>query len=236
MLNLMKKLLRDENGVILSAEIVIVGSILVIGTITGLTCLQQSVNSELKDVASAIGSLDQSYSFTSHFKPGHNGHCCAYTAGSSFLNCETKTDASQSQIIGCCNVMAVPQTSGCCGNSQPCGGCSEGGSAAGCGGCGAVGGCGAAGGCGAVGGCGSGHVSDATARCLNTGDSGVKATEWLIPVGPSCPVPPVPYGSLVPQADAQFTPAGHVAPSETCCESDRQTYSSGDLIIPDHVW
>ncbi len=222
MLNLMKKLLQDENGVILSAEIVIVGSILVIGTITGLTCLQQSVNSELK--ASAIGSLDQSYSFTSHFKPGHNGHCCAYTAGSSFLNCETKTEASQSQIIGCCNVMAVSQGSGCCGTAQPCGGCSEGGSANGCASC------------GAVGGCSTGHVSGATARCLNTGDSGVKATERLIPYGPSCPVPPVPSGSLVPQADSQFAPAGQIVPSDTCCESNRQTYSSGDLIIPDHVW
>ncbi len=119
MLKLLKKLHEDEHGVILSAEIVIVGSILVIGLITGLTCLQHSVNGELKDVAAAIGSLDQSYSFSGQVKPGWNGRCCAFTAGSSFANCESKCETEQSQITGCCNVVAVASVASCCGT---CGG------------------------------------------------------------------------------------------------------------------
>ena len=92
MLNLLKALRQDENGVILSTEIVIIGSLLVIGMITGLTCLQKSVNGELQDVANAIGSLDQTYSFSGHRKSGFGGQCCAYTAGSAFNNCERNDD------------------------------------------------------------------------------------------------------------------------------------------------
>ena len=55
MMNLLKALRQDEYGVILSTEIVIIGSLLVIGLITGLTCLQKSVNGELQDLAGAIG-------------------------------------------------------------------------------------------------------------------------------------------------------------------------------------
>ena len=106
MLNLLKALRQDEYGVILSTEIVIIGSILVIGLITGLTCLQKSVNEELKDVAGAIGALDQSYSFSGHQKPGLVGRCCAWTAGSSYLNCENGATSQRTDIIGCCNQAA----------------------------------------------------------------------------------------------------------------------------------
>ena len=54
MLNLLKQLRQDEDGVILSAEIVIVGSLLVVGLITGVSCLQRSVDGELRDLGNAI--------------------------------------------------------------------------------------------------------------------------------------------------------------------------------------
>ena len=103
MLNLLKALRQDEYGVILSAEIVIVGTVLVIGVMTGMVCLQKSVNSELGDLAKAIDSIDQSYSFSGHQKAGWlngNGGCCAYTAGSSFRNNECNANVCQSDIIG----------------------------------------------------------------------------------------------------------------------------------------
>ena len=77
-MNLFAQLWRDEAGVLLSAEAVVVGTIAVVGLTTGLTVVAKSVNQELQDVAFAIRSLDQSYSI-----PAIEG-CGARTAGSSF--------------------------------------------------------------------------------------------------------------------------------------------------------
>ncbi len=77
-MNLFAKLWRDEAGVLLSAEAVVVGTVAVVGLTTGLTVVAKSVNEELQDVAFAIRSLDQSYSI-----PAIEG-CGARTAGSSF--------------------------------------------------------------------------------------------------------------------------------------------------------
>lgn len=77
-MNLLAKLWRDEAGVLLSAEAVVVGTVAVVGLTTGLTVVAKSVNEELQDMAFAIRSLDQSYSI-----PAIEG-CGARTAGSSF--------------------------------------------------------------------------------------------------------------------------------------------------------
>lgn len=61
---LSRSLWKDESGAILSAELVIVLTIVVLGMITGLSCLQQSVVSELQDVGRAIRALNQSYAIT----------------------------------------------------------------------------------------------------------------------------------------------------------------------------
>ncbi len=135
MLNLLKALRQDEHGVILSAEIVIVGTVLVIGVMTGMVCLQKSVNSELGDLAKAIDNIDQSYSFSGHRKAGWlngNGGCCAFTAGSSFQNNECNANLCQSDIIGFeGRQMLHSECAGVCGS---CGGqCGAGGSCSSCG-------------------------------------------------------------------------------------------------------
>jgi hypothetical protein len=58
MRQLLKKLFADECGMIISSEIVIVGTILVLGSIVGLASLSHAVNNELNDVAQAC---DKSY-------------------------------------------------------------------------------------------------------------------------------------------------------------------------------
>jgi len=58
MRELLKKLIQDESGIIVSSEIVLVGTILVIGCIVGLTSVSYAVNNELNDVAQAC---DHSY-------------------------------------------------------------------------------------------------------------------------------------------------------------------------------
>ena len=53
MRQLLKKLIQDQNGMIISSEIVLVGTILVLGSIVGLASLSHAVTYELNDVAQA---------------------------------------------------------------------------------------------------------------------------------------------------------------------------------------
>jgi len=75
---LARQLLHDEAGFIVSAELVLVSTIVVIGMVVGLSEVANGVNQELEDVGSAFGSLNQSYCF--HGFSGHKG----WEAGSSF--------------------------------------------------------------------------------------------------------------------------------------------------------
>jgi hypothetical protein len=66
MLNCIKRLWSDEDGMILSSEVVLVGTILVIGSIAGLSSLQYAVTHELNDTARAYDSYnvsDDDYSY-----------------------------------------------------------------------------------------------------------------------------------------------------------------------------
>ncbi len=81
-------LATDENGFIVSAEIVLVGTILVLGVIVGLTELSYGVNQELEDLGSAIGSINQSYCYS--LASGEKGH----VAGSVFTDYQDECDNS----------------------------------------------------------------------------------------------------------------------------------------------
>ena len=63
-MNILNALKNDENGFVISAELVLVGTILVLGMIVGLTELSYNVNQELEDLGSAIGGINQTYYFT----------------------------------------------------------------------------------------------------------------------------------------------------------------------------
>ena len=79
----MKALLNDEAGFIVSAELVLIATIVVIGLVVGLSEVQHSLVSELNDVADAIGSLNQSYAFSGFAAVKGNG-CGSGSAGSAF--------------------------------------------------------------------------------------------------------------------------------------------------------
>jgi hypothetical protein len=63
-MNLITALKNDENGFVVSAELVLVGTICVLGMIVGLTELSYGVNEELEDLGSAVGNINQTYYFT----------------------------------------------------------------------------------------------------------------------------------------------------------------------------
>lgn len=63
-MNMLTALRNDEAGFVVSAELVLVGTILVLGMIVGLTELSFNVNQELEDLGSAVGGINQTYYYT----------------------------------------------------------------------------------------------------------------------------------------------------------------------------
>lgn len=62
-MNVLRRLWKEQDGAIISSELVLVGTMLVIGMVTGISAVQTAVVTELADMASAIGSINQSYSY-----------------------------------------------------------------------------------------------------------------------------------------------------------------------------
>ena len=77
-MNLVRRFWSDEDGVILSMETVLLGTIGVLGLTTGLSFLASAVNAELEDLGSAIRGVDQSFAV----EGGQN--CAGSKAGSSY--------------------------------------------------------------------------------------------------------------------------------------------------------
>ncbi|MBD3672503.1 MAG: hypothetical protein HUJ26_03155 [Planctomycetaceae bacterium] len=80
MKNILSRFWRDEAGFVISSELVLVATILVIGMISGLTAVRDGVVQELGDVGQAVGSVDQDYTYW-----GITGHSAA-TAGSTYID------------------------------------------------------------------------------------------------------------------------------------------------------
>ena len=99
--HMLKNFLNDENGFIISAELALVLTIAVIGIVVGLSHVAMAINQELSDVASAIGSLDQSFNFTGYTCCKKNGVATAASAGSWFNDTSDDCDCSTScDLIG----------------------------------------------------------------------------------------------------------------------------------------
>ncbi len=69
---------KDEAGFVVSAELVLVSTIVVLSLVVGLSEVANGVNEELEDVGSAVGSINQTLRYS-----GFSGHKGAI-AGSSF--------------------------------------------------------------------------------------------------------------------------------------------------------
>ena len=111
MQQLVKQLWRDEAGFVVSTELVLIATIVVIGMVTGLTTVRDAVVTELADVAGAVAEIDQSYSWgaiTAH---------CASTAGSEFVDlpdfCDAAVEGEQGNAgTGQCVAICLPPTGG----------------------------------------------------------------------------------------------------------------------------
>lgn len=91
---LLRRLYNDEAGFIVSAELVLISTILVIGMIVGLSEVSHGIVQELEDCGSAIGSLNQSFHFAgaSGHKGCMNGSCFKdhsdFCDGQNDINCD----------------------------------------------------------------------------------------------------------------------------------------------------
>jgi hypothetical protein len=78
MTNIINTLIHDEAGFIVSAELVLVATIAVLGMVVGLSEIALNVNNELEDVGSAFGAINQTYCVKG--VKGHQG----YSSGTEF--------------------------------------------------------------------------------------------------------------------------------------------------------
>jgi Flp pilus assembly pilin Flp len=95
---MLRQLLRDENGFIVSAELVMVATLCVIGLVVGLAEVQHAVVQELNDVAEAIGALNQSYFYTGFLSLKEDGSPKAGFNGSAFLDTVDACDRNQCDL------------------------------------------------------------------------------------------------------------------------------------------
>lgn len=102
---MLKALLNDEAGFVVSTELVLVATILVIGLIVGQTTLRDNVVTELADTADAISAIDQSYSWSN--VTGHSSS----TSGSFFADavdfCDTGNDGVQGDDASATNTCVL---------------------------------------------------------------------------------------------------------------------------------
>jgi uncharacterized membrane protein YkgB len=94
---MLRNLWNDEAGFIISAELVLVATIVVIGLIVGLVMVRNQVVQELADVAQAIGNLSQTYCFPGIWVAHHD---VALTDGACFRDVKDWCQTGWSQASG----------------------------------------------------------------------------------------------------------------------------------------
>ena len=103
-MSLFRSLWNDESGFIVSAELVLIATVVLLGLIIGLATLRDDIVNELADVGQAFGQLNQSYSYA-----GITGHSSSVNGGL-FSDVKDFCEASNgSQTpgswVGCLNVV-----------------------------------------------------------------------------------------------------------------------------------
>jgi hypothetical protein len=84
---------KKQGGFILTTELILIATILVIGMVVGMVTIRDAVTAEAEDVAEAIGSLNQSYS-TNGIQQGNNGGIPAYVIGSIYEDYQDQDGAN----------------------------------------------------------------------------------------------------------------------------------------------
>ena len=100
-MSILKTLWHDESGVILSAELVLVCTILVLGLLVGMVELQYAIVGELSDLSSAFGNLNQSYNHSGFGSSKGAGQFKARTYGAAYTDRADTCDCDSNLAIIC---------------------------------------------------------------------------------------------------------------------------------------
>jgi len=98
---LARKLWQEDHGIVISAELVCIASLAVIGLIVGLTSFRDAAISELSDIAGALQDFNQCYTFNAT-----EGHSAA-THGSAFVDATDHCDEPEDVAGGFDNCVVL---------------------------------------------------------------------------------------------------------------------------------
>lgn len=90
---------NDETGFLVSAEMVLVATIVVLALVVGLSEIAVALTTELDDIGNAIGALNQSYSFSGF--TAIDTKVKSFYAGSRFNDATDDCDLSTSCSLVC---------------------------------------------------------------------------------------------------------------------------------------
>ena len=102
-MKMLAKLWNAEEGFVVSSELVLIATMLVIGMLAGLDTIRDQVVQELADVGDAFSEINQSYSFS-----GVTAHS-ASTAGSGFNDLSDYCEQNGLGLNGDQSTTAEPQ-------------------------------------------------------------------------------------------------------------------------------
>lgn len=89
---MLKAIWRDDTGFLVSSELLLIVTILVLGLLVGIAAVRNSVVTEFTDLAAGIGALDQSYSFRGVTSCG--GYSCGSIITDAPDHCEISDGAN----------------------------------------------------------------------------------------------------------------------------------------------
>lgn len=118
-MNFVRAFACDEQGFVISAELILVATVLVLGMLVGMSQVQNAVVSELNDVAHAIGALNQTYYFSGFHARKWFGWTKSRTVGSAFFDLADACDAWGCNIA--CDGAYAEGASWGCGCGGDCG-------------------------------------------------------------------------------------------------------------------
>lgn len=98
-MKLMRQLWNDESGFVVSAELILIATIAVLGLLVGLASVRDGVTSELSDVAGAFQDANQSYSVDGVI--GHNANSAGFDFVDNLDECEDVNDQDEGIADNC---------------------------------------------------------------------------------------------------------------------------------------
>ncbi len=109
---MLKAMWNDENGAIVSIEMVIIITVAVLALIVGWSEVAVAVNSELDDISNAIGKLNQTYSYIGFGSVKLDGNQKNIYLGSAFTDAADDCDSCAGVSAIVCALGTGPTAAG----------------------------------------------------------------------------------------------------------------------------